>query len=108
MSSPDALSLWDNWLRPFSPGQETDDDPAYDDSFQLMREEINKLSGADPALLFEVKARRLKLVRMKVVRSESDKARLMPEMETLLSGLIASILPEPWCSAANFCLTRYT
>lgn len=46
-----ALSLWDNWLKPVSPETETGDDPAYDDNFQLMREEINKLSGADPDLL---------------------------------------------------------
>jgi type VI secretion system protein VasJ len=46
-----ALSLWDNWLKPVSPETETGDDPAYDDNFQLMREEINKLSGTDPALL---------------------------------------------------------
>jgi type VI secretion system protein VasJ len=39
----DALSLWDNWLHPFTSGSETGDDPAYDDNFQLMREEINKL-----------------------------------------------------------------
>ncbi|MFC0227690.1 type VI secretion system protein TssA [Serratia aquatilis] len=47
----DALSLWDNWLLPVSPEQETGEDPSYDDNFQLMREEINKLSGTDPALL---------------------------------------------------------
>lgn len=43
----------------------------------------------EPDLLFEVKARRLKLLRMKAGRSESDKARLQPEMEHLLAGLIA-------------------
>jgi type VI secretion system protein VasJ len=47
----EALSLWDNWLRPLGSEQETGDDPAYDDNFQLMREEINKLSGTDPQLL---------------------------------------------------------
>ncbi|WP_151995255.1 type VI secretion system protein TssA [Buttiauxella massiliensis] len=50
----DALPLWDNWLLPLSPEQETGDDPAYDDSFQLMREEINKLSGTDPERLCEL------------------------------------------------------
>lgn len=50
----DALSHWDNWLLPFIPGSETGDDPAYDDNFQLMREEINKLSGTDSALLCEL------------------------------------------------------
>ncbi|ELN2579018.1 type VI secretion system protein TssA [Enterobacter kobei] len=50
----DALSLWDNWLLPFSSGHEAGEDPAYDDDFQLMREEINKLSGTDPARLCEL------------------------------------------------------
>lgn len=49
-----VLSLWDNWLLPFSSGHETGEDPAYDDDFQLMREEINKLSGTDPARLCEL------------------------------------------------------
>ncbi len=42
-----------------------------------------------PGLLFEVKARRLKLLRGKAGRSEADKARLQPEMEMLLAGLVA-------------------
>lgn len=50
----DALLLWNNWLLPFSSGSETGDDPAYDDNFQLMREEINKISGIDSALLCEL------------------------------------------------------
>ena len=41
-----------------------------------------------PALLFEVKSRRLRLMRMKATRSETDKARLQPEMDLLLAGLI--------------------
>ncbi|WP_336221674.1 type VI secretion system protein TssA [Citrobacter amalonaticus] len=47
------------------------------------------LSQWEPGLLFEVKARRLKLLRMKAGRSEADKLRLLPEMEQLLCGLIA-------------------
>lgn len=43
----------------------------------------------EPELLFEVKARRLKLLRLKANRSESDKARLAPEMDSLLSCLVA-------------------
>lgn len=43
----------------------------------------------EPELLFEVKARRLKLLRMKAGRSESDKARLQLDMEQLLAGLVA-------------------
>ncbi len=42
-----------------------------------------------PELIFEVKARRLKLLRSKANRSETDNVRLQPEMDTLLSGLIA-------------------
>ncbi|HHL3255622.1 type VI secretion system protein TssA [Citrobacter braakii] len=42
-----------------------------------------------PALLFEVKSRRLRMLRMKATRSETDKSRLQPEMDLLLSGLIA-------------------
>lgn len=42
-----------------------------------------------PALLFEVKSRRLRLLRVKAARSETDKTRLQPEMDQLLAGLIA-------------------
>lgn len=42
-----------------------------------------------PVLLFEVKSRRLRLLRMKATRSETDKTRLQPEMDQLLAGLIA-------------------
>lgn len=42
-----------------------------------------------PTLLFEVKSRRLRLLRMKATRSDNDKSRLQPEMEQLLAGLIA-------------------
>lgn len=42
-----------------------------------------------PGLLFEVKSRRLRLLRMKAARSETDKSRLQPEMDQLLAGLIA-------------------
>lgn len=42
------------------------------------------LEDWESVLLFEVQARRLK-----AGRSESDKARLMPEMESLFAGLIA-------------------
>lgn len=42
-----------------------------------------------PGLLFEVKSRRLRLLRMKAARSETDKSRLQPEMDQLLASLIA-------------------
>ncbi|WP_373225115.1 type VI secretion system protein TssA [Enterobacter cloacae complex sp. ESBL7] len=43
----------------------------------------------EPELLFEVKARKLKLLRQLAGRSETEKARLQPEMDTLLAGLVA-------------------
>lgn len=46
-----ALRQWDNWLQPLSADEGVGDDPAYDDDFQLMREEINKLSGTDIDML---------------------------------------------------------
>lgn len=45
------LSLWDYWLRPVQADNPTGADPGYDDDFQLMREEVNKLSGADADLI---------------------------------------------------------
>lgn len=42
-----------------------------------------------PELMFEVKSRRLRLLRMKATRSETDKTRLQPEMDALLGALIA-------------------
>lgn len=47
------------------------------------------LAQWEPGLLFEVRARHLKLLRLKAGRSEADKARLGPLMEHLLAGLIA-------------------
>ncbi|HCQ4375769.1 TPA: hypothetical protein OKT35_005106 [Escherichia coli] len=47
------------------------------------------LSQWEPELVFEVKARRLKLLRMKSAKTESDRVRLQPDMEHLLAGLIA-------------------
>ncbi|CAK9886276.1 MAG: hypothetical protein XXXJIFNMEKO3_02704 [Candidatus Erwinia impunctatus] len=54
LRATDALMLWENWLQPFAAGQESGEDPTYDDNFLLMREEINKLSGTDPDLLCDL------------------------------------------------------
>jgi type VI secretion system protein VasJ len=57
--------------------------------------ELNDSAGTltlmqwEPELIFEVKARSLKLLRMKASRSETDKTRLSGEMDALLSGLIS-------------------
>jgi type VI secretion system protein VasJ len=47
-----------------------------------------QLAQWEPGLLFEVRARHLKLLRMKAGRSETDKTRLSPVIEALLAGLI--------------------
>ena len=38
---------WQTWLQPISADSPVGEDPGYDDDFQRMREEVNKLSGAD-------------------------------------------------------------
>ncbi|AZE54579.1 Uncharacterized protein ImpA [Pseudomonas synxantha] len=38
---------WEPWLQPISADSPVGEDPGYDDDFQRMREEVNKLSGAD-------------------------------------------------------------
>ncbi|AIJ10366.1 MULTISPECIES: type VI secretion system protein TssA [Edwardsiella] len=51
--------------------------------------QIITLTQWTPELLFEVKSRRLRLLRMKATRSETDKSRFQAEMDQLLAGLIA-------------------
>lgn len=43
----------------------------------------------EPELHFEVKARLLKLLRLRAQRNNADKAALAPRMETLLAALVA-------------------
>ncbi|NWL22245.1 type VI secretion system protein TssA [Pseudomonas umsongensis] len=57
----DALSLahlqaerWQAWLQPISDESPVGEDPGYDDDFQRMREEVNKLSGADVDLVMQL------------------------------------------------------
>ncbi|EMB9089958.1 type VI secretion system protein TssA [Klebsiella michiganensis] len=45
------LLLWNNWLQPLSADKPAGDDPGYDDDFQQMREEVNKITGADSDLI---------------------------------------------------------
>ncbi|ANS42243.1 type VI secretion system protein TssA [Serratia inhibens] len=47
----ERVALWDNWLLPVSGSSPAGEDPGYDDDFQQMREEVNKLSGADTELV---------------------------------------------------------
>ncbi|WP_417314061.1 type VI secretion system protein TssA [Enterobacter sp.] len=48
------LAQWDNWLKPMTAGDGAGEDPSYDDDFQFMREEINKLSGTDSEKLCQL------------------------------------------------------
>ncbi|BEM13993.1 type VI secretion system protein TssA [Serratia sp. IR-2025] len=45
---------WANWLMPVAADRPTGDDPGYDDDFQRIREEVNKLSGIDTGLICEL------------------------------------------------------
>lgn len=42
---------WQPWLAPVSVASPTGEDPGYDDDFQRIREEVNKLSGIDTGLI---------------------------------------------------------
>ncbi|EOC1268448.1 type VI secretion system protein TssA [Cronobacter malonaticus] len=48
------LALWEKWLQPVIATAPTGNDPGYDDDFQQIREEVNKLSGADITLISEL------------------------------------------------------
>ncbi|WP_460123188.1 type VI secretion system protein TssA [Pseudomonas sp. S2_C03] len=45
--SPVLAEPWQAWLQPISDASLVGEDPGYDDDFQQMREEVDKLSGAD-------------------------------------------------------------
>lgn len=45
---------WTAWLAPIDPRLPAGEEPTYNDDFQFMREEVNKLSGADPARVAEL------------------------------------------------------
>lgn len=47
----ERIALWESWLQPIAGATAVGDDPLYDDDFQQIREEINKLSGADTELI---------------------------------------------------------
>jgi type VI secretion system protein VasJ len=47
----ERVAQWDNWLQPLSESSPAGEDPCYDDDFQQMREEVNKLSGADTEII---------------------------------------------------------
>ena len=45
------IALWERWLLPITPDAPVGEDPGYNDDFEIMREEVNKLSGADTDLI---------------------------------------------------------
>lgn len=45
---------WQSSLAPISDAQPTGDDPGYDDDFQRIREEVNKISGVDTELICQL------------------------------------------------------
>lgn len=63
----DALAMarqqasdWESWLEPVDKRSAVGEDPGYDDDFQRMREEVNKLSGADAERVAELAEKLLK------------------------------------------------
>ena len=91
---PGYTSLRDQWLKRLLMARVSEQCGKNEMALHLLGEldsSAGKLTLGQwvPELMFEVKARRLKLLRGKAGRSEADRSRLQPEMEALLSGLIA-------------------
>lgn len=90
------VALWEDWLQPVANASDTGEDPAYNDDFQLMREEVNKLSGADTGLICQLAEKLLTTVAKDIrVATYYLWARLQREGETgladgltLLTGLL--------------------
>ncbi|WP_236173453.1 type VI secretion system protein TssA [Pseudomonas pseudonitroreducens] len=53
-------SHWEAWLKPISKAAPVGEDPGYEDDFQHLREEVNKLSGADVERVIGLAERLLK------------------------------------------------
>ncbi len=90
--------LWKKWLSPISLDNPVGDDPGYDDNFQRMREEVNKISGADTDLICQL-AETLLVTTCKDVRIATyylwarlhrDGETGLAEGLTLLAGLVDS------------------
>ncbi|MFV0575029.1 MAG: type VI secretion system protein TssA [Vibrio sp.] len=93
-AQPDHQSAREKWLIRLLMARVTEQYGKNEMSLHLLGEldsgaSLLTLEDWMPELIFEVKARRLKLLRAKANRSESDKARLQPAMDSLLSGLIS-------------------
>lgn len=53
-STRERIAQWERWLQPLSASSPVGDDPTYDDDFLQIREEINKLSGANTELICQL------------------------------------------------------
>ncbi|CAX57949.1 conserved uncharacterized protein [Erwinia billingiae Eb661] len=93
-SRPGMTSVRDRWLMRLLMARVAEQYARHELAFHLLGEldsgaQTLTLQHWSPGLLFEVRARRLKLLRIKASRSETDKTRIQPEMDLLLSGLIS-------------------
>ncbi|MFT0213804.1 type VI secretion system protein TssA [Pseudomonas sp. F1_0610] len=91
--NPNNHSMRNQWLIRFLMARVADQFGRNEMALHLVNEldqhaALLSLSDWEPKLLFEVKARRLKLLRMKSPRSETEKEHLQQEMEKTLAGLI--------------------
>ncbi|SAQ31742.1 type VI secretion-associated protein [Klebsiella oxytoca] len=89
-------ALWQTWLQPVTTESPVGRDPVYHDDFQLMRDELNKHSGADTALICQL-AESLLFTQAKDVRIATcyiwarlhrDGERGLAEGLALLAGLV--------------------
>lgn len=93
-SRPGITSVRDRWLMRLLMARVAEQYARHDLASHLLGEldsgaQALTLQHWSPGLLFEVRARRLKLLRIKGARSETEKNRIQPEMDALLSGLIS-------------------
>ncbi len=91
---PGAESIKDKWLLRLLMARVAEQKGKNELALHLLSELDNRaesitLTQWTPELIFEVKSRRFRLLRMKAARSETDKTRLQPEMDALLGEMIS-------------------
>lgn len=102
----DQAARWADWMAPISTQVPEGKDPGYDDDFQRLREEVNKLSGADTELVARL-AQQLIMQRCKDLRvatyhlwarlqhdGEAGLADGLSLLATLVEHFGAKVLPE--------------
>ncbi len=86
--------MWNNWLQPLSADKPAGDDPGYDDDFQQMREEVNKITGADSDLICRLTEKLLTTVTKDIrVASYYAWARLHRDGESGLADGLELLVP---------------